>query len=384
MRILYLTKSVAMKAGVERVFCDKMNWLAEHGYDILLVTYEQGNHSMAFPLHPSISHKDLDTRFFKIASYSFLSRLNVYNRLRKKFKKNLQHEIDAFNPDIVITTTYQLKLIDLILSVNTNAKLLIESHIACYKAKKSGDFPENTISHKLAKLYDSYCLSKINRFKKLIVLTKGDASDWRKYISNVEVIPNPITYFPLDEDVKRNDNTKRIICVGRLNEQKGFDILIDAFSRIADSCKEWHVDIYGDGGDKEMLQSLICQKGLENRIIINPATSDIYKEYMQSDFLVLSSRYEGYPLVLNEAMSCGLPCVAFNCKYGPADAIENGVDGILVPNGDVQKLADSILWMIRHEVDRKKMGSAARLSAAKYKKDMIMERWVNLFNVLFD
>lgn len=383
MRIIYLIKSFANKAGVERVISDKMNWLADHGYEVLLVTYEQGDHPYAFYLSPSIRHIDINTRFFLLSRYNVFRRLYEYYLNRKSFKRNLQGVVDKFNPDIIITTTYQLKLIDLILKTKTNAKMLIESHIACYKARKSGDFSSDTFPYYIAKLYDKFFLFKINRFNKLIVLTSGDANDWKKFISNVVIIPNPITKFPEKEFLERKDSPKnRVICVGRLNEQKGFDLLIKSFSLIADKCADWHVDIFGDGGDRDMLQTQINDSFLKDRIVIHSSVSDIYQEYMQSDFLVLSSRYEGYPLVLNEAMSCGLPCVAFNCKYGPEDAISHGENGLLVPNGDIRKLAESILWMIEHEDDRKRMSISARHASARYKKDSIMKEWVKLFDMV--
>ena len=384
MRILYLTKSFAAKAGVERVLSDKMNWLAENGYEIMFLTYEQGNHSKAFSLHPSIIYKDLDARFFKLSQFSMLKKCVEYFRCRNRFRKNLQLHVDHFKPDVIITTTYQLKLLDLFFKVKTQAKLVIESHVACYKAQKSGDFSRNSLFYYLAKLYDSYFLRQIKKFDILVALTEGDANDWKKYIEKVMIIPDPITFFPSDKELDKKQNTHRIIAVGRLNEQKGFDLLIDAFSKIADLCPEWTVDIFGSGGDKELLKAMIVNNHLENRVFLNSSTSDIYKEYMKSDFLVLSSRYEGYALVLNEAMSCCLPCVAFRCKYGPEDVITDGQNGVLVPDGDVKKLSDYMLWMIEHRKERILMGNAARLSSVSYKKDVIMQEWVGLFSSLIN
>ena len=380
MKILYITKSFAVKAGVERVLSDKMNWLAEHGYDVMLITYEQGEHPDAFTLHPSIKRSDLDARFFKLSGLPLLKRFNQYLYYRKRFVDNLQIQVDLFRPDIIVTTTYQLKLLDLITKVKSNAKILIESHIACYKAKKSGDFPSYSILRFLAKIYDAYFLKRVSKFDKLVALTQGDVNDWKRYIKRVSVIPNPVTSYPEDAELRHSGATHRIIAVGRLNEQKGFDLLIEAFAKIANKCPQWNVDIFGDGSDKEQLLNMISHYHLESRITINPATSDIYSEYYQSDFLVLASRYEGYPLVLNEAMSCSLPCVAFRCKYGPEDAIVHGDNGLLVANGDTTKLAESILWLINHDEERLLMGDKARLSSARYKKDIIMKEWVKLFD----
>ena len=378
MKIVYVLKSFAMKAGVERVMSDKMNWLAGHGYEIAMVTYEQGLHPLAFPLHPSIRHIDLDTRFFSVESFSYPRRLLMIWQMRHQFRKRLQTILDELCPDFLITTTYSIKLIDIILSVKTDACRIIESHVACYTIKKAFDYKHNFFLHKIAARYDQMMLGKVSKADCLVTLTNGDATDWGLYSSNVIVIPNPVTYFP--ENVNYRDGTvHRILCVGRLHEQKGFDLLIDAFELIADRCPGWKIDIYGDGSDKAMLLEKIKLKGLQNRIEIKPPTSNIYNEYILSDFFVLSSRYEGYPLVLNEAMSCGIPCVAFRCKYGPEDAITDGVNGLLVENGNYEDLANKILWMIMHTEDRLRMGYLAREAASRYEKSVIMNLWTDLF-----
>lgn len=378
MKIVYILKSFAMKAGVERVMSDKMNWLAEHGYEITMVTYEQGQHPLAFPLHPSIRHVDLDTRFFSVERFGYPRRLLMIWKMRYLFRKRLQTFLDEICPDFLITTTYSIKLIDIILSVTTDACRIIESHVACYTIKKAFDFKHNSFLHMIAACYDQMMLGKVAKADCLVTLTNGDATDWSIYSSNVIVIPNPVTYFP--EAVKHRDGTgHRILCVGRLHEQKGFDLLIDAFGLISDHCPEWKIDIYGNGSDKAMLLEKIKQKGLQHRIDIKPPTSNIYDEYMRSEFFVLSSRYEGYPLVLNEAMSCGVPCVAFRCKYGPEDAITDGVNGLLVENGNLEDLANKIHWMIMHTEDRLRMGNLAREAAGRYEKCEIMNLWTDLF-----
>ena len=213
----------------------------------------------------------------------------------------------------------------------------------------------------------------------MVALTDGDANDWRKYVSKVLVIPNPVTYYP-QKIFQYNGKRKRIICVGRLHEQKGFDMLIDAFAQISNQCQDWTVDIFGDGSDKALLLSKIKHYCLEERVVINSPTSQIYDEYMRSDFLVLSSRYEGFPLVLNEAMSCGIPCVAFRCKYGPEDAIEDGVNGLLAENGNIDDLANKILWMIMHPEERLRMGIRARETSLNYDIQSIMNKWTDLFD----
>lgn len=379
MKVLYILKSFALKAGTERVMADKMNYLAEHGYEVVMVTYEQGNHPHAFPLHQSIHHIDLETVFFQIEKYSWLKRFPLFVRMRNKFRYRLQTIIDDVEPDIIISTTYSMKLIDIILSVKTKACHIVESHVACYSIQKTYIYRHHTVLCFFTRLYDYWMLGKVAKADLLITLTNGDAKDWLRFTSKVKVIPNPVTLYP--KVIKNHDGRgHRIICVGRLNEQKGFDLLIDAFALIASQCEGWTIDIYGDGYDKSDLIGQIRQNNLDSRIKINPPTASIYDEYQSSEFLVLSSRYEGWGLVLVEAMSCGIPCVSFRCKYGPEDVISDRKTGLLVENGNVEDLSNKILWMINHPKERLQMGQEARLTAANFEKNVIMQLWLKLLN----
>lgn len=381
MKFIYLIKSYAMKAGVERVMSDKMNYLAARGHAITLVTYEQGSHPQAFPLHESIRHVDLGTRFFEIEKYGLVRRLPLLSRLRRVFKDRLQSIVDEVQPDVIVSTTYSAKLMDIILSVNTHARQVVESHVACFTIKKAYDYRHQFLLRHLAALYDKWMLGKLAKADCLIALTEGDAQDWKQYISEVLVIPNPVTDFR--DEVKPHDGEgHRILCVGRLHEQKGFDMLVDAFALISEKCPQWRVDIFGDGSQKSLLLAKIEKYHLNGRITIHPPSPDIYTEYQNSEFLVLSSRYEGFALVLPEAMSCGIPCVAFDCKYGPRDVIAEGETGLLAADGNVEDLAEKMLWMVTHKEERLRMGRKARESVCRYQKDVIMQRWIDLFETL--
>lgn len=380
-KIVYVLKSLAVKAGTERVMSDKMNYLADHGYSVTLITYEQGDHSLAFPLHPSIRHIDLDTRFFLINSCGYHKRLFLMLKMRRQLKNRLQTLLDEVKPDILITTTYSINLIGIILSVKTTACRLIESHVACYSVLKSFEYRDKVLLRPFATWYDKNIMSKMAKADCLIALTQGDAADWSRYISNVVVIPNPVTCIS-ETIAPHEESLHRIICVGRLHEQKGFDMLIDAFALIANQCPEWIVDIFGEGSCRDMLENKIDHDHLRGRIHINKPTDHIYDEYQSSDFFVLSSRYEGFGLVLVEAMSCGIPCVAFRCKYGPEDIIEDGKNGLLAENGNVKDLAEKMLWMIKHREDRLLMGAQARKDVHKYELNAIMPQWHELFESL--
>ncbi len=364
---------MANVAGTERVMSDKINWLAEHGHIVSLVTYEQGNHPLSLSLHPNVKINDLDVRFFKLCYFSFIRKMWCLKKMKSIFKVRLQKVVDDFSPDVIIATTYSINLLKEIVYLDTTARIIMESHTACFSVSKEYDYYSNYIMRFVGRLYDAYNYRSLRALSLLIVLTDGDKRDWSRYTNKLKVLPNPLTYYPKQIEEKKLPN--RIICVGRLNVQKGFDLLIDAFAMIASQCAQWHIDIYGHGEDENKLHNQIRKHSLDTRVRIHKPIANIYKEYMQSDFLVLSSRYEGFGLVLVEAMSCGIPCVAFKCKYGPDEIIKDGIDGLLVENGAVSDLANKMLWMIKHDSERMEMGKMARNSALRYKKERVMLEW---------
>lgn len=377
MKIIFIIKSFAMKAGVERIMSDKMNYMAERDHEITLITYEQGVHPISFPLHKTIHHIDLDTRFFLLKRYSLPRRIIEFIKLRRVFSRRLQQIVNTIQPDIINTTTYSLNLVNCILGVKTNAKRTIESHISYNSILKENDFKNNMILQVAARFYDHITLKRMRKFDAFFTLTKGDACKWKRYSEKIYIIPNPVTNYPnivKDHIIQR----KRIICAGRLDPQKGFDLLIESFSLIANRCLDWHIDIFGSGNDEQKLRKLIKEKSLDKRIFIYPASNCIYEEFQNADFFVFSSRYEGWGLVLVEAMACGIPAVSFQCDYGPEEIITNGTDGLLVKNGDIHEMAGKILWMINHPKERISMGLAARETAKQYQKTIIIEQWLKV------
>ena len=333
-------------------------------------------------LHPNVTIININTPIYSLSKYPLFLRYFKYIRMKATFQSRLKDIFEEFHPDIVLTIAYCMNVIKEIYKSCKHAKIIMESHETYHSVTKEYMYISNPVLRIAAKLYDNQNINILNRLSRIVTLTQGDADEWRKHISTpIEIIPNPLTHYPASITNSQRPYC-RIIAAGRIENVKGFDKLIKAFAIIADKCPQWRVDIFGKGSKESCLQSLIAQYRLENRIAILPPTKDIYIEYQKSDFYVLSSQHEGFGMVLLEAMSCGIPCLSFDCDYGPREIIKDGVTGLLVENGNDVKLAEGMLWMINHTHERILMGEKARESVKQYQTNFIMRRWIELFNLI--
>ena len=188
------------------------------------------------------------------------------------------------------------------------------------------------------------------------------------------MIPNPIT---IEQGGLSDCSSKQVIAVGRYTYQKGFDLLIRTWNIVHKKYPDWTLSIYG-GGNKEDLQPKVKELNLCSTLKLNGPVKTIKEKYQESSIFVLSSRFEGLPLVLMEAMSVGLPSVAFTCPCGPRDIIHDGEDGILCENGNIEQLAAGICRLIEDEQLRKEMGKKAALNIQRFSIENIMAQWDDL------
>ena len=378
MKILIMHRSYALVGGAERVITDKANYLANAGHQLLLVSYEQGQHPLPYELHPSVGYMDLDCRFFTLSKYSLPLHIYHFLRLRNKFRKALRSTVEDFKPDVVVLASDWQTLMGAVVKSVSPIPAIAEFHNTyAYIMRKVGS-SENWLRKMVTKFYYRQTIRNLRKCSKLVVLTEIDAQNWRRHFDNVCVIPNPVTLYPdVIDDIPKDNG--RIIFVGRFNHEKRIDRLITAFSMLADRYPDWHVDIFGDGNEKENLLRQIDECGLVNRVVIHEPTKAIYDEYKRSEMLVLCSEHEASPLVLVEAMACGVPCVSLDCPTGPRAIIKDGETGLLAKDGDVNDLASKMEWLIAHEAERKEMGRKARVFAASRKQDVVMGQWEKLY-----
>lgn len=375
MKIIYIYHSIAIIGGIERIFTDKMNYLADkYNQEVYLVTTCQGKHPLSYKISPKITHLDLSIRFHTVYQHSFLKRLWLTWEKNKELKLKLQKTVDDINPDIIIATNIIFK--DVVCKLNCKAKIIIESHIAKYAYNYE---KERNIVFKMHKKWEAHKFFKtIEKKSDLIIsLTKADAKNW--HANNVTVIPNIVD---IHNKTYSQQNNKTAIFLGRFEYQKGLDRMLEAWKIVIEKRKDWTLKLVGEGSLEDDLRKKSKKIGIDNHVIFIPATKNVVPEYTESSIFLFTSRYEGFGLVLVEAMQCGLPCVSFDCPYGPSDIIDDGENGYLVENGNIEKFANRVLKLIENDELRKKMGAAAIEKSKQYLPEKIMPQWMELFKQL--
>jgi glycosyltransferase involved in cell wall biosynthesis len=213
----------------------------------------------------------------------------------------------------------------------------------------------------------------------LVVLTDDDERDYRGVAPVVRRIPNALP--PLDGGMASLDS-QVVVAAGRLTGQKGFDLLIRAWASVIREQPSWKLRIFGGGPLRAELEGLASELGLSASVSLMGATRDIGSELARGSVFALSSRFEGFGMVLVEAMSKGLPVVSFDCPSGPADIVSHGRDGLLVPNGDVEALADALVELMDDPARRRSIGAAALETARRYDRDSVGRMWEDLLREL--
>ena len=375
LKIVYCTPALYLAGGVERVLTLKANYFAEHfGYDITIILTDGKGKPFAYPLSDKIKVIHLDINFEELWTCSFLKKILVYLKKQRIFKRRLTEELMRIRPDI--TVSLLRREINFINGIKDGSKKIGELHVnrANYRNFEAND--TNVIKRIFERFWMKNLVSHLKRLDRFVVLTHEDGASWSE-LPKVEVIPDPLSFSP---QVQSSLSSKRIIAAGRYVYQKGFDLLLHAWASVEKRCPDWELVIFG-AGDRTPYERLSSELLLQ-RCSLNGPTADIEKEYLNSSLFAFSSRFEGFGMVLIEAMACGLPVVSFACPCGPKDIITDGIDGILVENGKVSQLAEKIIYMIEHPEERTRMGANAVRKSERYKIDRLAKDWQQLFESL--
>ena len=374
MHILYIYAEISIKGGTDKILVEKANWLVNNGFEVTIITESQMGKPLSFSLDDKVRHIDMGLDFNRQYFQGSIKRLVTYNSLMKIFKNKLRQTLLDLHPDITITVMG--RSLSILPFIDDGSIKIGEAHTTKYHLRSLHLMEQRGGFYWLFAKYMRWkmcrCASKLNV---LVLLTNNDAYDWKDIVKTY-VIPNPISFYPVEAAKLEN---KQVIMVGRYNDAKGYDYLIPAWEIVNQRHPDWILNVYGSGELHDDVVQWVKGANLQDSMILHDPIDNIMKEYLESSICVLSSRYEGFSLVILEAMACGVPVVSFDCPHGPRNIIKNGEDGLLVEYLNSQALADGLCCLIEDKEKRKHLGRKARSNIMRYSKETVMKQWVELF-----
>lgn len=369
MRLLYLLNSITNSGGMERIVIDKINHLAGlDGYEVVLAFYGTKIDKSFFPIDERVHLLPMEV---DVEGNSFRNKITSFSRL----KRNLKKAIFEIKPDVIINAN--MKLVGWLLPfIYKEIPKIVELHFS-YEGLQvmnreiyGNNYLKSGFNNTLRRLF-------YPRYDRCVVLTEEDKRDWG--FKNIEVIPNFTNIKVIDTSV--SNKRKVAVNVGRLMYQKNQTVLVEAWGIVNKKAPDWDLEIWGNGELHNELNKLICKLGLESKVRLMGVSHHIEDVYRYASFFVLSSRYEGQPLVMIEAIQSGLPCICFAVN-GVRGAIKNGVNGYIIEDMSAEALAEGILKMISNKDEIPDMAKRAKESAKAFEKERIMKRWTDLFEKL--
>ena len=376
-KIVYFVGGLLSPNGMGTILSQKINYLAENtDYELYMILTEKSGTPWYYTIHPRVKWVNFDINFDELDNMPFLRKIWHYVIKQRKFKRMFSDYLMSIRPDITISLCR--REINFINDIKDGSKKIAEIHFARPDYRKiEVFFLPKFINEWISRKWTGHLIEKLKRLDRFVVLTMEDFHNWTE-LDNLVVIPNFSCY---DSSLKSSLTNKRVIAVGRYSRQKGFDLLINAWKIVKSKHPDWNLDIYGSG-DKSKYQKLADELEVSSVVTCHSPTVNIYVKYAESSIFVLSSRYEGFGLVLVEAMGAGLPVVSFACPCGPRDIVADGETGFLVSPNSIVEMAEKICFLIENENVRKKMGQKAIVRAQLFSKDEVMQRWINLFESL--
>lgn len=364
MKLLYFTIQINMVGGLARIVIDKINWLVAHGYEVTLCNIETFDVKPAYPIDPRVIliRGDIQTK-----PGGILTRAKGVVGAVKRTKDVIQQ----VKPDIIINA--HCPLVTWILPfVCRDISKIVEIH----QSRQGLEVFNRQFMSPFARLGHRYAIKLIySRYDRFVVLTNGDKEAWG--CKNCIVIPN-FHNFEVLNNLPIRQVSHQIIMLARLMPQKRIDLMIDVWSELAKGFPEWKVKVLGEGILRHQLEEKIRTLGLQESFLLPGEVKDVTEELQASDILCLTSEYEGFGIVLIEAMAKGIPVIAFE-YVGVHDIINDGVDGFIVPFGNVDRYAEKLKQLMTEKELYERFATEALISVHKFDKEKVMRNWEDLF-----
>jgi glycosyltransferase involved in cell wall biosynthesis len=364
--------------GTIRTVLNLCEHLAE-GHDLELVSVVRRREAAFLPLPPGVPLRTLDDR----RATARTRRIEPVRALLSRLPSVLVHEEDFAFPaaslwsDVRLVRWLRAQPPGTVVVTTRPALNLIAPQFAPPGVRVIGQEHMNFNAHRPA------LGTEIRRgypgLDALAVLSRDDERDYAGLVPRVARIPNAL---PELEGARSDLSNPVVVAAGRLTQQKGFDLLIPMFGQVAEQAPGWTLRIFGAGPRARQLRRLVLERELYNDVLLMGATPRMGEELSRASIFALSSRYEGFGMVIIEAMSKGLPVVSFDCPRGPSEIVRDGENGFLIPPGDTEAFTEALVTLARDEALRRRMGEAALATAQEFALPRIGARWDALIDEL--
>jgi glycosyltransferase involved in cell wall biosynthesis len=360
MKLLYVVPSINNEGGVARVLSIKANFLVEKlGYEVHILTQNEGFFPLFYPFNANIGFHDvrLKGNFFQF-----------FNSFAKGLKSNVQ----AIQPDIIIVCDNGLKAYTIPFILKNKIPLVFEMHSSRFIEER--ETKKNSCTRLAINFIDVLKKKALKKYNRFVVETSAGISEWN--IKDTLVIPNPLWF----STTRYNDlDSKKVIAVGRHVYEKGFDRMLKIWKKVVVKHPDWLLEFYGKANKNIDLRVLAKDLDVSENVVFYEPVHNINEKYLEASFYLMTSRFEGFGMVLIEAMAAGLPCIAYDCPCGPKTIISQNETGFLIENGKESDYVKAIETLIENPALRRMMGPKAKLASEKFNIDEIMQTWNQLF-----
>lgn len=378
MKIVYCILDCSQPGGTERTLSVQANYFAGHGHEVHIVTTETpANAVPAYDFSDKIRFHNLAIGYRDVDGGLSPSKLLGRLRRGRTHRARLTALLMELRADVVVTMFgHEMSFL---YKIKDGSKKISEFHFSRdYRDVESRSQGYSWAKRQFTLLKEWRKRRFIRHYDAFVILTRQDAAKWGA-LPNLHVIPNARTF---TTDSPAQLENREVLAVGRYTYQKGFDLLLQAWAAVCREVSGWTLRIVGDGELRDELQQMVARLGVGDSVILARQSSDVQSLYRRAAIYVMSSRYEGLPMVLLEAQAAGLPIVSFACPCGPSDVVTDGRDGFLVPAGDTDALAARLLTLMRDPALRQRMGAAAYADSARFSTEAVMGQWERLFRSL--